>query len=108
MVFRVCGSDFLDLFRFDDYVFVLAELVAFDDFAALHRGSLRGSNMLLDPLQVGPVWSMLKECLLLRAPENRRTGMEINPKVRYPDQTRRPHKFTRTEKGARAAPASRV
>jgi hypothetical protein len=23
----------------------------------------------------------------LRAPENRRTGIEINPKVRYPDQT---------------------
>jgi len=42
--------------------------------------------LLLDPLQVGPV-SMLKEMPLLRAPENRRTGMEINPKVRYPDQT---------------------
>jgi hypothetical protein len=25
--------------------------------------------------------------LELRAPENRRTGIEINPKVRYPDQT---------------------
>jgi len=24
---------------------------------------------------------------LLRAPEKRRTGMEIKPKVRYPDQT---------------------
>jgi hypothetical protein len=24
---------------------------------------------------------------LLRAPENRRTGIEINPNVRYPDQT---------------------
>jgi hypothetical protein len=30
---------------------------------------------------------MLNEIPLLRAPENRRTGMEINPKVRYPDQT---------------------
>jgi hypothetical protein len=30
---------------------------------------------------------MLKEMPLLRAPENKRTGMEINPKVRYPDQT---------------------
>src|SRR5215468_4246307 len=30
---------------------------------------------------------MLKEIPLLRAPENKRTGMEINPKVRYPDQT---------------------
>ena len=24
---------------------------------------------------------------MLRAPENRRTGIEINPNVRYPDQT---------------------
>src|SRR5580698_9007101 len=31
--------------------------------------------------------SMLKEMLELRAPENKRTGMEINPKVRYPVQT---------------------
>ena len=31
--------------------------------------------------------SMLKEMRLLRAPENSRTGMEIRPKVRYPDQT---------------------
>jgi hypothetical protein len=30
---------------------------------------------------------MLKEMPLLRAPEKRRTGMEIRPKVRYPDQT---------------------
>src|SRR6516225_1735922 len=30
---------------------------------------------------------MLKEMPELRAPENRRTGMEIRPKVRYPDQT---------------------
>jgi hypothetical protein len=30
---------------------------------------------------------MLKEIPELRAPEKRRTGMEINPKVRYPDQT---------------------
>src|ERR1700745_561261 len=30
---------------------------------------------------------MLKEIPLLRAPENNRTGMEINPNVRYPDQT---------------------
>src|ERR1700680_1056528 len=30
---------------------------------------------------------MLKEMPLLRAPEKRRTGMEIKPKVRYPDQT---------------------
>jgi hypothetical protein len=30
---------------------------------------------------------MLKEMLELRAPENKRTGMEINPKVRYPVQT---------------------
>jgi hypothetical protein len=30
---------------------------------------------------------MLKEIPLLRAPEKRRTGMEIKPKVRYPDQT---------------------
>jgi hypothetical protein len=30
---------------------------------------------------------MLKETPVLRAPENSRTGMEIKPKVRYPDQT---------------------
>ena len=30
---------------------------------------------------------MLNEMPLLRAPENRRTGIEIKPKVRYPDQT---------------------
>ena len=30
---------------------------------------------------------MLKEMPELRAPEKRRTGMEIRPKVRYPDQT---------------------
>src|SRR5580693_8951497 len=31
--------------------------------------------------------SMLKEMPLLRAPENKRTGMEISPKVKCPDQT---------------------
>src|SRR5713101_9614865 len=31
---------------------------------------------------------------LLRAPENRRTGIEINPKVRYPDQTEAAIGFT--------------
>jgi hypothetical protein len=30
---------------------------------------------------------MLNEMPLLRAPENRRTGMEISPKVKWPDQT---------------------
>jgi hypothetical protein len=30
---------------------------------------------------------MLKEIPELRAPEKSRTGMEIKPKVRYPDQT---------------------
>src|SRR5580704_11234712 len=30
--------------------------------------------------------SMLKEMPELRAPENRRTGMEMSPKVRWPDQ----------------------
>jgi hypothetical protein len=30
---------------------------------------------------------MLNEMLELRAPENKRTGMEINPNVKYPDQT---------------------
>jgi hypothetical protein len=30
---------------------------------------------------------MLKEMPELRAPENRRIGIEINPKVRYPDHT---------------------
>jgi hypothetical protein len=30
---------------------------------------------------------MLKEMPELRAPENSFTGMEIKPKVRYPDQT---------------------
>jgi hypothetical protein len=30
---------------------------------------------------------MLKEMPLLRAPENKRTGMEIRPKVKCPDQT---------------------
>jgi hypothetical protein len=29
----------------------------------------------------------LKETPELRAPENKRTGMEISPKVRYPVQT---------------------
>jgi len=29
----------------------------------------------------------LKEIPELRAPENKRTGIEIKPKVRYPDQT---------------------
>src|SRR5271165_145032 len=31
--------------------------------------------------------SMLKEMPLLRAPENKRTGMEMSPKVKCPDQT---------------------
>src|ERR1022692_1295547 len=31
--------------------------------------------------------SMLKEMPLLRAPENRRTGIEMRPKVKCPDQT---------------------
>src|SRR5579862_5228977 len=31
--------------------------------------------------------SMLKEMPELRAPENNRTGMEINPNVKCPDQT---------------------
>src|SRR5580698_7552007 len=31
--------------------------------------------------------SMLKEIPLLRAPENNRTGIEISPKVKCPDQT---------------------
>src|SRR5579871_4453224 len=31
--------------------------------------------------------SMLKEIPLLRAPEKRRTGMEMSPKVKCPDQT---------------------
>src|SRR5271170_7982581 len=31
--------------------------------------------------------SMLKEMPLLRAPENKRTGMEMRPKVKCPDQT---------------------
>jgi hypothetical protein len=30
---------------------------------------------------------MLKEIAELRAPENSFTGIEIRPKVRYPDQT---------------------
>jgi hypothetical protein len=30
---------------------------------------------------------MLKEMPLERAPENKRTGMEIKPKVKCPDQT---------------------
>jgi len=30
---------------------------------------------------------MLKEMPELRAPEKRRIGIEIKPKVRYPDQT---------------------
>jgi hypothetical protein len=30
---------------------------------------------------------MLKEMPLLRAPENKRTGIEIRPKVKCPDQT---------------------
>jgi hypothetical protein len=31
---------------------------------------------------------------LLRAPENKRTGIEINPNVRYPDQTEAAIDFT--------------
>src|ERR1700747_2116536 len=31
--------------------------------------------------------SMLNEMPLLRAPENKRTGMEMSPKVKWPDQT---------------------
>src|SRR5580658_955323 len=31
--------------------------------------------------------SMLKEMPLLRAPENKRTGIEMRPKVKCPDQT---------------------
>jgi hypothetical protein len=30
---------------------------------------------------------MLKEIPLLRAPENKRTGIEMSPKVKCPDQT---------------------
>jgi hypothetical protein len=37
---------------------------------------------------------------LLRAPEKRRTGMEIKPKVRYPDQTEAAISSLRTEKPA--------
>jgi hypothetical protein len=36
----------------------------------------------------------LNEMPLLRAPENRRTGIEINPNVRYPDQTEAAIGFT--------------
>src|ERR1019366_8714739 len=34
---------------------------------------------------------------LLRAPENRRTGIEINPNVRYPDQTEAAIAFSQVE-----------
>jgi len=44
---------------------------------------------------------MLKEMPLLRAPEKRRTGMEIKPKVRYPDQNGGCHSFTPQSKKAR-------
>jgi hypothetical protein len=48
---------------------------------------------------------MLKEMPLLRAPENKRTGMEIKPNVRYPDQTEAAIVHPEREKGARAAPS---
>jgi hypothetical protein len=48
---------------------------------------------------------MLKEMPLLRAPENKRTGMEIKPNVKYPDQTDAAIRSPRIEKGARAAPS---
>jgi hypothetical protein len=49
---------------------------------------------------------MLKEIPLLRAPENKRTGIEIKPNVRYPDQTEAAMSSPRkNQKGARAAPS---
>src|SRR6476619_6659013 len=51
---------------------------------------------------------MLKEIPLLRAPEKRRTGIEIKPNVRYPDQTEAAiGSPRRIRKGARAAPSVR-
>jgi hypothetical protein len=46
---------------------------------------------------------------LLRAPENRRTGIEINPNVRYPDQTEAAIVFTpsRDEAGLVSADVAR-
>jgi hypothetical protein len=45
---------------------------------------------------------------LERAPENRRTGIEINPNVRYPDQTEAAIGFTPLQKrsGDEACPVS--
>src|SRR5215475_12535138 len=51
---------------------------------------------------------MLKEIPLLRAPEKRRTGIEIKPNVKYPDQTEAAiGSPRRNQKGARAAPSVR-
>src|SRR5215470_8253882 len=51
---------------------------------------------------------MLKEIPLLRAPENKRTGIEIKPNVKYPDQTEAAIGSPRkNRKGAIAAPSVR-
>jgi hypothetical protein len=50
----------------------------------------------------------LKEMPLLRAPENRRTGIEIKPNVRYPDQTEAAIVHPEREKGAEPRPATKV
>src|SRR6266446_9247878 len=44
---------------------------------------------------------------LLRAPENRRTGIEINPNVRYPDQTEAAISFTSSRDEACLVPDRR-
>jgi hypothetical protein len=49
---------------------------------------------------------MLNEMPLLRAPENKRTGIEIKPNVKYPDQTEAAISSPQTrERHARAAPS---
>ena len=63
-------------------VFVLAVLVALDDLATLEDLVVRRAiELLLYPLVIGAVQHVEGDAEL-RAPENRRTGIEINPNVR--------------------------
>jgi len=82
MVFGSLWFDLLDLFGLDDDVFVLAEFVAFDNLAALHYDVLHRADVLLLYTLLIRTVQHVDEMPELRAPENRRTGMEIRPKVR--------------------------
>jgi len=60
--------DLLDLFRFNDNVFILAELVALDDLVAIHDHVLEWADvLLLHPLLVWPMQHVERNSRTARA-----------------------------------------